>query len=94
MAQKTINQVVDAWSEAIERLSDHAPPDVVAQLHRATGDLIEAMATAAQSQAAHAALMVLNKLNALEVGQASDHASIEALDARTERRRAPREESH
>lgn len=62
MAQKTMTEVIDAFSVAVARLSEHAPLDVIAQLHTATGDLIERLATAAQEQAGSAALTVLGKM--------------------------------
>ena len=74
MAQKTLTEVIDIFSAAVARLAKHAPPDVIAQLHEATGDLIERLATAAQDQASHAALSVFNKGAAItdEVQQVRD----------------------
>lgn len=65
MAQKTITEVIDVFSAAVNRLAEHAPPDVVAQLKTATADLIERFATAAQEQAGSAALSVLNGMEAI-----------------------------
>ncbi len=91
MSQKSITAVVDEWTKAIARLAQHAPPDAVTQLHQATGDLIEAFGSAATNLAAHEVVAVLVKLTALQVGQDADHQLLEALDARTDRRKTVRE---
>lgn len=97
--QKTITIVIDEFSDAVARLAEHAPPEYVAQLHRATADLLECFGTAAQVQASQYAMLLRGKVeamqvshDALQVEQAADHALIEALDARTERRATPRGE--
>jgi hypothetical protein len=79
MNQKALTVVIDAWTAAIERLAEHAPPDVIAQLHQATGDLIEAFGSAAQSQASQFAMLMRKNVDALE-------RDVAALDARTDRR--------
>jgi len=93
MSQKAITVVIDEFSDAVARLAEHAPPDVVAQLHRATADLLEAMGTASTNLASQYASMLRAKVDAQQVQQDADHMRLDALDARTDRRSVPREES-
>lgn len=60
MAQKALTEVIDRFSAAVAELAEHAPPDAQERLQKATGDLLEALATAAQEQAGSAALGVLD----------------------------------
>lgn len=60
MPQKALTEVIDRFSAAVTALAEHAPPDTQERLQQATGDLLEALATAAQQQAGSAALGVLD----------------------------------
>lgn len=93
MVQKAITVVIDEFSDAVARLAQHAPPDVVEQLHRATADLLEAFGTAAQTQATQYAQLLRAKVDAQGVQQDAQQVQIDQLDARTERRATPRDES-
>jgi ketopantoate reductase len=66
MTQKELTVVVDAFSAAIARVAEHAPTDVIEQMHQATGDLLEALSTAATNMAAHEVLVVLRKITAVQ----------------------------
>lgn len=82
MTQKTITAVIDEFSDAVARLAEHAPPDVVEQLHKATGDLLEAFSTAATNLAAHEVAALQQQITALNKRTERRH-----VDAGDEQRR-------
>lgn len=65
MAQKALVVVIDEFSAAVAAMAVHVPPETLARLNAATGDLLEGLATAAQEQASSAALSVLNGMEAI-----------------------------
>lgn len=94
MTQKALTVVIDEWSAAIAALVRYAPPEIIAQLTTATGDLLEAFGSTATNMAAHEVVGLLKSITALQVGQADDAARIGRLEDRTDRRveDAPHEE--
>lgn len=94
MTQKALTVVIDEWSAAIAAVGRHAPPEVVAQLTAATGDLLEAFGSTATNMAAHEVVGVLRSIAAMQTVQADDAARIGRLEDRTDRRveDAPHEE--
>lgn len=54
MMPRSDTAIIDAFAAAVAALGEHAPPDKVAQLARATGDLLENLASRAASQSAGA----------------------------------------
>lgn len=62
MTQKALTVVIDEFSAAVAAVAEHAPPGSRERLRTATGDLLEALSTAAQAQAGGAALSVFSQV--------------------------------
>jgi hypothetical protein len=54
--------IIDEFAAAVAALAPHAPPTVVARLARATGNLLESLASRAASQSAGAFTVAYNEL--------------------------------
>lgn len=66
MNQKALTVVIDEWTAAVERLAEHAPPDAIAQLRQATGDLLEAFGSTATNMATHEVIEVRRLITELD----------------------------
>jgi len=84
--QKSLIVVIDEFEASIAALALDAPQPVRDRLHRATGDLLELLASTATLMAVHEVVILMETL-------AEQAKEIAALDARTERRSTPREDA-
>lgn len=75
MTQKALTVVIDEFEAAIAALALHAPQEARTRLNKATGDLLEALSTAAQDQASSAALMVFETMETITSRMKEDEAS-------------------
>jgi len=108
MTQKSQIEVIDTFSDTLAQLAPPETRAALrSRLSAATGDLLESVNSISTNNTAHQLLKMLVAFGVLSAGQAADHvhilglqtdqdattAHLDALDARTDRRASPRDDT-